>query len=88
MVTEILARGLDAALFTSSSTVKGLLALLDGDPAALEDVVIACVGPITAGTARDNGLDVDVVAEPHTIPGLVSALRAYYSKSLPPEGEG
>ena len=83
MVAEILSQGVDAAVFTSSSTVKGLLALLDGDPARLEGAVIACVGPITAGTATDNGLEVDIVAEPHTIPGLVAALRAYYSKEDP-----
>ena len=84
MLAEMLSQGVDAAVFTSSSTVKGLLALLDGDPAPLGDAVIACVGPITARTAADNGLEVDVVAEPHTIPGLVSALRAYYAEEDAP----
>ncbi len=82
-VTEALAEGMDAAVFTSSSTVTGLLELLGGDPARLGETVIACLGPITADTARDNGLRVDAVAEPHTIPGLVHALRAYYSKENP-----
>jgi uroporphyrinogen III methyltransferase/synthase len=36
--------------------------------------LIACIGPITAKTARELGLRVDVVAEEHTVPGLVRAL--------------
>jgi uroporphyrinogen-III synthase len=37
--------------------------------------VIACIGPITAETARDVGLRVDVVASEHTVEGLVEALK-------------
>ena len=36
--------------------------------------VVACIGPITADTARRAGLRVDVIAEVHTIDGLVDAL--------------
>jgi uroporphyrinogen-III synthase len=35
---------------------------------------VACIGPITAATARERGLAVDVEAEPHTIDGFVAAL--------------
>jgi uroporphyrinogen-III synthase len=35
---------------------------------------IACIGPVTAATARDRGLDVAVEAPVHTIDGLVAAL--------------
>lgn len=38
--------------------------------------VVACIGPVTADTARHLGLRVDVVAEVHTIDGLVDALVA------------
>ncbi len=37
--------------------------------------LIACIGPITADTARELGLRVDVVAPEHTVPGLVKAIR-------------
>ncbi len=37
--------------------------------------LIACIGPITAETARELGLRVDVVASEHTVPGLVAAIR-------------
>jgi uroporphyrinogen-III synthase len=36
--------------------------------------VVACIGPITAETARAAGLGVDIVAAEHTIDGLVHAL--------------
>jgi uroporphyrinogen-III synthase len=38
--------------------------------------VVACIGPVTAGTAREHGLTVDVEAAEHTIDGLVAALAA------------
>lgn len=67
---------IDIITFTSSSTVKNFAALLDGmDLTQLpENVTIACIGPVTADTARDLGLRVDLMAEEYTIPGLVQAL--------------
>ncbi|VFU19665.1 hypothetical protein SCFA_910009 [anaerobic digester metagenome] len=46
--------------------------------ALLKNVVVACIGPVTAGTARELGLKVDVVAEEYTIEGLVRSLLGYY----------
>jgi uroporphyrinogen III methyltransferase/synthase len=37
--------------------------------------LIACIGPITAATARELGLRVDVEAPEHTVEGLVRAIR-------------
>jgi uroporphyrinogen III methyltransferase/synthase len=74
---DMLASGdIDVITFTSSSTVKNFVSLLDGaDFTALPaNVTIACIGPITADTARGLGLRVDLVAGEYTIPGLVSAL--------------
>lgn len=65
----------DIVTFTSSSTVRNLVALLGGDVELLRRPIIACIGPVTAETARAEGLRVDVVAGEHTIEGLVSALR-------------
>jgi len=61
----------DAVAFTSASTVTGFLEVagIQAMPA-----VVACIGPVTAATARDAGVRVDVVAEDHTIDGLVAAL--------------
>ncbi|HYH50067.1 MAG TPA: uroporphyrinogen-III synthase, partial [Acidimicrobiia bacterium] len=60
-----------AVTFTSSSTVTNYLAVAGDVPVP---PVVACIGPITAETARAAGLTVDVVATEHTIEGLVQSL--------------
>jgi uroporphyrinogen III methyltransferase/synthase len=71
---RLLAEGLDAVTFTSSSTVTHLLSALDGDTTPLADAIIASIGPVTSATARGAGLRVDAEADPHTIDGLIAAL--------------
>ena len=70
--------GVDVVTFTSSSTVRNFvnLACQAGlDPQALPgDPLIACIGPITAETAREHGLQVDLVASEYTTQGLIQAL--------------
>jgi len=67
---------IDIVTFTSSSTVRNLVANLPGPtPAkALSGCLVACIGPVTARTAKRLGIPVDVVAAEHTIPGLVEAI--------------
>ena len=69
---------IDIITFTSSSTVKNFVQLLEGyDFKALPaSVTIACIGPVTAETAIELGLRVELVADEYTIPGLVRALMA------------
>ena len=74
---ELLSDGIDVATFTSSSTVRNLASLLDGDLGRLRQSTIACIGPITADAAREVGLKVDIIASEHTVAGLVDALEAY-----------
>jgi uroporphyrinogen-III synthase len=69
---EILARKPHWITFTSSSTVKNFMQIAGRD--ALAGVKIASIGPITSATARELGLTVDVEADPHTVPGMVSVL--------------
>jgi uroporphyrinogen III methyltransferase/synthase len=82
---EALARALaerpDVITFTSSSTVRGFVASLAvANPAeALRGVTVACIGPITAQTAREAGLSPQIVAETYTMPGLVQAIINYYA---------
>ena len=78
-----LSRGdVDIVTFASSSTVKNLVQMLNGHIDALKETCVACIGPITAATARDSGLKVDILASEHTIPGLVDAI-VRYPRSLP-----
>jgi uroporphyrinogen-III synthase len=52
----------------------------DGIPMpSLNRAAIACIGPITAQTAREVGLPVDVMAQEYTMDGLVAALVEYFS---------
>jgi uroporphyrinogen III methyltransferase/synthase len=74
-LASLLERGeIDLVTFTSSSTVQNLV---EGVPEAarlLERPLVACIGPVTAATARKLGLRVDLVAAVHTIDGLVETL--------------
>lgn len=76
---KALAGGVDVATFTSSSTVRNLLDMLDGDGSGLGACTIACIGPTTAATARELGLHVDLVADDHTVEGLVESLVTYFA---------
>lgn len=67
----------DLVTFTASSTVRNFHRALGG--VGGPPVPVAAIGPITAGTARDLGYEVVVVAEEYTIPGLVEAVLAYAS---------
>jgi len=77
----------DVITFTSSSTVRGFVAGLGGAhlAEALRDVAVACIGPITAQTAREAGLTPEIVAQAYTMPGLTRAIVAYFS---PPQQRG
>ncbi|MGA8313476.1 MAG: uroporphyrinogen-III synthase [Terriglobales bacterium] len=69
----------DVIAFTSSSTVKNFVALLEknrgrGRPRQTDGVRLASIGPVTSSTLRGLGLRVDVEARKYTIPGLVDAI--------------
>jgi len=82
-VTEAMraaARSADAVTFTSSSTVTNYLDAVGEDAVP---GVVACIGPVTAETARRRGLHVDVEAVEHTVAGLVDALVAHLGQPRP-----
>ena len=74
---KLTAGEIDLVTFTSSSTVKNLLKLLDGKE-ALQGVKLAVIGPVTAETARANGLEPDMEAAEYTINGLVKVISEYF----------
>ncbi|HBG18819.1 MAG: uroporphyrinogen-III C-methyltransferase [Desulfobacterales bacterium GWB2_56_26] len=76
--------GVDMITFTSSSTVRNFLAMIDVAnkedlKKLLANVKIAAIGPITGKTVTDSGLRVDVRPDKHTIPEMISAIVNYYS---------
>ena len=74
LAKELEAGGYDIVTFTSSSTVTNLVKIL-GTAEPLKHAKTACIGPVTAETAKKNGIEPEVVAETYTIDGLVAAIR-------------
>lgn len=77
-------RGMDVLTFTSSSTVHNFVTLmrlaqmnpndLPGSP------IYAYIGPVTARTAKDYKLAIDVVADIYMLEGMIDSLCRFYSK--------
>jgi uroporphyrinogen III methyltransferase/synthase len=80
-VAAMLSGGADCIAFTSSSTVRNLGRLFDTEDLreALAGVVTACIGDITAKTAADYGLHVEIQPQQFTIPSLAAAIAEYFS---------
>lgn len=77
----MLAGSADCIAFTSPSTVRNLAQLFDTQDLAetLAGVVVACIGDITAQTAAEYGLRVDIQPEQFTIPALAGAIAKHFA---------
>lgn len=74
---------IDVITFTFPSAVRYFVKRLEyegGAKAMLDDVCIACIGPLTAAAAHDYGFHVSLVPERHTIAGLVEAVNNYFRR--------
>jgi uroporphyrinogen III methyltransferase / synthase len=69
-------RGIDVIAFTSSSTVNHFVEFFEPKDLKnlLAGVEIACIGPVTAETARQKGLAVRIQPAEYTIPALTDAI--------------
>jgi len=77
---------IDVVTFASSSTVRNFFQLFDETrdlKQRLNGTIIASIGPITAKTIREMGLDVHVMAAQNTIPALVQSLVDYVRHEVP-----
>jgi uroporphyrinogen III methyltransferase/synthase len=76
--------GIDVITFTSSSTVNHFAELFKKDElkGLLGGITIACIGPITARTAKGWGMRVRVQPKEYTIPALSEAIAAYFARRL------
>jgi uroporphyrinogen III methyltransferase/synthase len=75
----------DVISFTSSSTVRYTIdGMVTADLTKEESLellgraAIVCIGPITAGTAREYGLTITAISDEYTVDGLVKALVNLY----------
>lgn len=76
---ELLERGVDVVMFTSSSTVLALTDLLgDAAPQLTKHLTLAAIGPVTARTAAEQGLRIDVTASAYTVEGVLDALEQHF----------
>lgn len=80
IVDQLRSGSIDVVTFTSSSTVKNFAAVLPEDDISdiMKNVNVACIGPITADTAKELGFKTEICAESSTIPGLTEAILNYY----------
>ncbi len=81
-VTEMLENGaIDMVTFTSSSTVTNFVEMFgagrDQVLRWMADVAVACIGPITAKTAKENGLSVNLIPSEYTIEALTDSIVEY-----------
>lgn len=80
--SRLAAGEIDAITFTSSSTVRNLVAVL-GDDARdlLAGVDLFSIGPITSRELETHGLVLRAEASEYTVPGLLDAMRETYGKA-------
>ena len=71
---------ISAVTFTSSSTVHNFIEILGQKEykTLLAGVAVACIGPVTAKTAEEYGMTVDVMPKDYTIPALVDAMADFF----------
>lgn len=77
---ELEAGEVDSLLFTSSSMVDAVVAMLGAGAArVLSQTAVASIGPITTRTAERHGVRVDVAASTYTVGGLLDALEKHFA---------
>ncbi len=75
--------GADCIAFTSSSTVRNLALILDTSNLGelLSGVKVAAIGDITADTAAEFGLHVDIQPNEFTIPALARSIAQFFEET-------
>ena len=81
-LAAMLAGSGDCIAFTSPSTIKNLAKLFDTHDLGktLPNIVVACIGTVTAQAAAEYGLHVDIVPPQTTTTDLAHAIANYYQR--------
>ncbi len=78
---------IDMVTFTSSSTVTNFAQMFEKDGRQFQEwmgnVAVACIGPITAQTAKKKGLSVSLEPSEYTIEALTHAIVQYFTTPRP-----
>jgi len=67
----------DVITFTSSSTVSNFVEIMGRDFKLPANINVACIGPVTADTAKRAGFKIDINQQEYTMAGLVQSLIAH-----------
>lgn len=80
LIDTVVKQDIDVLTFTSSSTFQAFVELLEGIDwrSYVQDVKIACIGPITAKTVKEYGLVPDIVAQKYSTSGLLDAIEQFF----------
>src|SRR5439155_931930 len=73
----------DWIVFTSANGVEAFFDIffkLYDDAREIGGVRIAAIGPVTARTVRDQGLNIDIEARRHDVDGLVQAITELFAQ--------
>lgn len=75
LISALREGSIDYVTFTSSSTITNTLDLLGPDGVQLlANNKLACIGPITAATALEAGLQTNLISKEYTVAGLVKTI--------------
>ena len=69
-------QGVDYTTFTSSSTARNMVELLGGSPDSINTSRTVMIGPITADTAKELDINIDVMSPEQSIAGIIEAIKA------------
>ena len=72
-----------AVTFTSSSTVHNFVEILGQKEykSLLNGVAVACIGPVTAKTAEEYGMKINIMPKDYTIPALVDQMAEFFKNN-------
>ncbi|HEY6103611.1 MAG TPA: uroporphyrinogen-III synthase [bacterium] len=75
-LAHVLAEGVEGVIFTSASTVRGFLHLVDaaGLRGSVATIRLIAIGPVTTAAIRAEGLVPYAVASEHSVQGIVDVL--------------
>jgi uroporphyrinogen III methyltransferase/synthase len=83
-IRDMLEKGdIHMVTFTSSSTVSNFMGMFEEEGGRLlkwmEKVKVACIGPVTAKTAKERGLSVHITPPDYTIEALAKAIVDHFT---------
>jgi uroporphyrinogen-III synthase len=72
----LLARKIDAIIFTSSQSTKNLLSFIESEGIErLKEIIVCAIGPVTANTIEEHGIKPNCMPAEHTIDAALEEIK-------------